>query len=247
MLERKNVEGVCSRRQMDEASRSGKGVGSSLAAPRAWKTPEEQPRLALDAMSALINGLSGKREPCSPAWNQMQDACVARVESPACMILGPGPTDGVLTSAEALSKVLRGLDAYDSGAGSSTLASLRILKLSLPVDTTSASSLLWMLPDFAGCYLREPERMVTDAMHGAQEFSFTPEPYFDPMLTHRRRTYVELVRLLVRRGMVRFILDPKERVGLFAVRKDGGQNQWLIVDTRRSTFRLRPERGASLE
>ena len=60
------------------------------------------------------------------------------------------------------------------------------------------------------------------------------------MLTHRRRTYVELVRLLVRRGMVRFILDPKERVGLFAVRKDGGQKQWLIVDARRSTLRLRP-------
>ena len=179
----------------------------------------------------------------------MQDACVARVDSLACMMLEPVSTDGVPTSAEALSQVLRGLHASDSGAGSSTPASLNLLKLSLPVDTTMASSLLSMLPDFAGRYLREPERMVTDAMHGAWELPLA-EPYFDPVLTRRRRTYVELVRLLAHRGLVRFTLEPKERVGRVGVRKDGGQKEreaHNCCSEEQVAAAPLSERGASLE
>ena len=69
--------------------------------------------------------------------------------------------------------------------------------------------------------------MVNDAMHCAQVMSTTPEPYFDPVLVHHRRTCLELVRLLAWRGMVRFTLKPKEKVGLFAVRKDDGLKQRL--------------------
>ena len=97
-----------------------------------------------------------------------------------------------------------------------------------------------MLPDFAERYLRESGRMVTAAVHGCQELFSAPEPYFDPLLHHRRRTCVELVRLLARRGMVRFTLEPKEKVGLFAVRKDSSQKQGLTVDARRSNLLLRP-------
>ena len=100
----------------------------------------------------------------------------------------------------------------DSGAGSSTTtASLSIPKLSLPVDATGACCLLSVLPDSAERYLREPERMVNDAMHCAQVMSTAPEPHFDLVLLHRRRTYLELVRLLARRGMVRFTLEPKSK------------------------------------
>ena len=116
-----------------------------------------------DALSAL-NWLSGKREPAPFARNQMQDASVARADTPTCSMLGDVSTVGVPTSAEALSKVLRGLDAYDRGAGSSTLASLSISKVSLPVDATGACCLFSVLPDSAGRHLREPERMVNDAM-----------------------------------------------------------------------------------
>ena len=72
-----------------------------------------------DALSAP-HWLSGKREPALSARSQMQDACVARVDTLACSMLGELSTVGVPTSAEALSKVLQGLDAYDSGGGSST-------------------------------------------------------------------------------------------------------------------------------
>ena len=89
-----------------------------------------------DALSAL-NWLSGKREPAPFARNHMQDACVTQMDTLACSMLGDVSTVGVPTSAEALPKVLRGLDAYDSAAGSSTLASLSIPKLSLPVDATA--------------------------------------------------------------------------------------------------------------
>ena len=39
-------------------------------------------------------------------------------------------------------------------------------------------------------------------------------------------------------GMVRFTLEPKEKVGLFVVRKDDGLKQRLIVDARRSNLRF---------
>ena len=41
---------------------------------------------------------------------------MAQVGSLACVMLGPGSTDGAPTSIKALSKVFRGLDAYNSGA-----------------------------------------------------------------------------------------------------------------------------------
>ena len=132
-----------------------------------------------------------------------------------------------LTSGETFSIFLRGLDACDSGAGSSTLASLSISTLSLPVDATGACSLVSVLPDSAGRYLREPERMITDSMHCAQVLPLAPDPYFAPVLTHSRRTYLTLTRLLARRGTVRFTLEPNERVG-------------PIVDARRSDLRFRP-------
>ena len=124
---------------------------------------------------------------CAATWapfarNQMQDACVARVDTLPCSMLGGSSTVGVPTAAEALCKVLRSLDACDSGAGSSTLASLSIPKLSLPVDAVGACCLFSVLPDSAGRYLREPERMVNDAMRCAQVMSTALEPYFDPVL-----------------------------------------------------------------
>ena len=84
------------------------------------------------------------------------------------------------------------------------------------------------------------EHMVNDALHCAQAMSTAPEPYSGPVLVHRLRTFLELVRLLARRGVVRFTLEPKEEVGLFAVRKDDGLKQTLIVDARWSNLRFRP-------
>ena len=117
MRTRKGVEGVFSRRQMNDTSGRGTGIASSFAAlHRAVRSPEEQPRLPFrsgsrdlfplgrdphhalppkgyaqrvetlrrhlvdDALSAL-NWLFGKREPAPYARIQMQDACVARVET----------------------------------------------------------------------------------------------------------------------------------------------------------------------
>ena len=54
--------------------------------------------------------------------------------------------------------------------------------------------------------------------------------------THRRRTYLELIRLLASRGMVHVTLEPIERVGLFVVRKDDGLKQRLTVDAQRSAL-----------
>ena len=109
---------------------------------------------------------------------------MARVDTLACWMLGNLSTVGVPTSAEALSKVTRGLDAHDSGAGSSTLASLNIPKLSLAVDATGACCLLSVLPHSAECHLREPEHMVDDVLHCAQVLSTAPELHFDPVLVH---------------------------------------------------------------
>ena len=183
-----------------------------------------------DALSAL-NWLSGKREPAPFARNQMQDACVWRVD--------------ILQRVRSLCKLLQRLCPRSCG-GSTLIASLSISKLSLPVDATGACCLLSVLPDSAERYLREPERMVKDALHCAQVMSTAPEPYFDLVLVHRRRTYLELVRLLARRGTVRFAIEPKEKVGLFAARNDDGLKQRLIVDARRSNLCFRPSPNVSL-
>ena len=45
---------------------------------------------------------------------------------------------------------------------------------------------------------------------------------------------------------MRFTLEPKEKVCLFAVRKDGGLKQRLIVDAQRSNLRFRPCPNVSL-
>ena len=139
------------------------------------------------------------------------------------------------------SKVLRGLDAHDSGAGSSTPASLSIPKLSLPVDATESlqvalgvARLGRALPEGAGAHGNRTR------CNGSQVLPLAPETNFDLVLTHRRRTYLELMRLLAIRSMARFTLEPEERVGLCAVRKDGGLKQRLIVDARRSNLRFRP-------
>ena len=79
---------------------------------------------------------------------------MARVDNLASAMLREISIVGVPTSADALSKVSRSLDAYDSGAGSSALASPSFPKLSLPVNATGACCLLSVLPDSAKRYLR---------------------------------------------------------------------------------------------
>ena len=168
---------------MDDSSGRGTGNGSSLAAiPRAVRSPKEQPRLPFRSCSrdlfpltrdphralplvgsthlvddtlSTLNWLSGKREPAPFARKSDARRLCGAGGYPGEFDAGSNVTTvGVPTSAEPLSKVLRGLDAYDSGAGSSTLASLSCPKLSLPVDATGACCLLSMLPDSAGRYLR---------------------------------------------------------------------------------------------
>ena len=249
---------------MDETSGQGMGDRSSLAAAhRAWRSPEEQPRLTYsagsrdlfplerdpqrdlppkgysrcvetlrrhlvdDALSAL-NWLSGKRSHfqfhasrCKTfAWRGRTPSLVR------CW--------GVCGHRRCANFLLE--RPFPRSYGSRHLSQwCGIFHTSLPqnIDAVASSrchgacSLLSVLPDSAGRYLMEPERMITDSMLCAQ-------------VLPRRRTYLELIRLLARRWMVRFTLEPKERVGLFAVRKDGGWKQKLIVDARRSDLRFRP-------
>ena len=115
------------------------------------------------------------------------------------------------TSAEASSKVLPGLDAYDTGAGSSTLASPQYTEAVASSRCHGSLLLAICVARLSGRYLREPELMVNDAMHCAQVMSAAPEPYFEPVLVHRRRTHLELVRLLARRGMVSRLLCGPSR------------------------------------
>ena len=61
-----------------------------------------------DALSVL-NWPSGKRGPLSFAHDQMQDACVARVDNLACAMLGDISIVGVPTSASTLLTVVRDL------------------------------------------------------------------------------------------------------------------------------------------
>ena len=57
---------------------------------------------------------------------------------------------------------------------------------------------------------------------------------FDPVLRFNQKKYQRLVQEFARKGLVRGLSSVKEEVGMFAVWKDKGRAQRLIIDARRA-------------
>ena len=73
-----------------------------------------------------------------------------------------------------------------------------------------------------------------------------PEVVFDPVLMRNRKAYVRLVKDLDRRGMLRWQRNVFEQVGLFFVRKSGGDQIRMITDARRANMHFAVPPGVRL-
>eukprot|EP00959_Pyramimonas_sp_CCMP1952_P074273 1552007-Pyramimonas_sp.AAC.1 len=92
----------------------------------------------------------------------------------------------------------------------------------------------------------EGERMRLTADEHLTEAQLQDIPcYVDPALTRNRRKYVRFLKDLHRRGLVKFSLSCRERVGLFFAKKKSGQLR-MILDARRANAHCRPPPHASL-
>jgi hypothetical protein len=72
------------------------------------------------------------------------------------------------------------------------------------------------------------------------------QEFMDRRLRYNQKEYRRLVRELYQRGPVVPLEDGVERVGLFAVWKEKGVRQRLIVDARRANARFRVPPGVDL-
>ncbi|CAE7387508.1 TRPT1 [Symbiodinium sp. CCMP2592] len=63
-------------------------------------------------------------------------------------------------------------------------------------------------------------------------------PYWDPLLRIGTKNYKTLVRRLDKVGLLSYTTSPKDRAGMFFVRKSDGVRQRLIIDGRRANTRL---------
>ena len=75
-----------------------------------------------------------------------------------------------------------------------------------------------------------------------------PEPYWDPVHRGMRRERLQLMRSILRSGLVRALLAGrgKERASPFFVAKPKSDKIRIIVDARRSNLRFRSPPGVTL-
>ncbi|CAE7243495.1 pksN [Symbiodinium natans] len=159
------------------------------------------------------------------ALEHVKAACVASLELPE------GATSPCSPEA-AFRELLRGSSVYE--AAGSTLASFSLDRVSLPEsvhDCPQVTDLLYGTD--AHQYLEDPERMLKPA-----EDHSDITPYWDPLLRKSVRHYKSLIQRLHKIGYCSYTLTPKERAGIFVVKKSDGVRQRLIIDGRRANFRF---------
>ena len=149
---------------------------------------------------------------------------------------------------EALRLLLQSGGQYDSVAATGALAPFGSGELSLPSSAHAAPTLVSMLGAedaqvFEG--FRE-HLLLPDADYANLAQSEGPAAlYFDPVLTHQRRKYLDLLVLMNSQGLLCWRREVEERVGLFCVTKKNGALR-LIADARRTNARFRKPWGISL-
>ena len=153
-------------------------------------------------------------------------ACVASLELPEGHALP-------ITPEAAFRALLCGSSVY--AEANSTLTSFCLERISLPDDTHDCPEVEKLLMDTdAYQYLKDPERMLRPP----EEVVCDVTPYWDPLLRSSAKHYRRLIQHLDRIGFLAYTLSPRERAGIFFVRKSDGIRQRLIVDGRRANARL---------
>ena len=99
-----------------------------------------------------------------------------------------------------------------------------------------------LLPEDALRYLEAPERMLKED----GDCHCDVVPYWDATLRNSPRAYKDFIRHLYKIGYLDVTLEPKERAGMFFVKKSDGVRIRLIIDARRGNARFRDPPGISL-
>ena len=143
------------------------------------------------------------------------------------------------TPEAALVELLRGADDYSGPA--STLTAYRRERVSMPDSLHSSFALSELLPDDALHYLEAPERMLKSN----EDVDCDVVPYWDAALRNKPRAYKDFIKHLHGIGYLDVTREPKERAGMFFVKKSDGVRIRLIIDARRGNSRFRDSPGIS--
>ena len=189
-----------------------------------------------DAISSL-NWLSGSsaRDVAQRHVSPAQAAAITRIQR---AVEDSAPTEPLLPPHEAARTLLRTQAGY--GLDDTTVAPFQDGKVSLPSSAVSCPRAVDLLGGRARTSLEnfETEILRSDAdvwQHDALEGRV--EPYMDVVLSKNKKMYLNFVKDLISRGVVRWCRFAKERTTLFFVRKKDGRLR-LVADARRSNRRF---------
>ena len=144
------------------------------------------------------------------------------------------------TPEAALTELLRGADDYSGPA--STLAAYHRERVSMPDSLHNSPALSELLPEDALHFLEAPERMLRTE----EDVDCDVVPYWDATLRNNPRAYKDFIKHLYGIGYLDVTRSPKERAGMFFVKKSDGVRIRLIIDARRGNARFRDPPGISL-
>ena len=193
---------------------------------------QSEAEICNEAVSAL-NWCSGAAaaEGCSTSTVQEETHQII-VDSLRCI----GADSEGLSARDAASSLLKGrLDYSSDKSGTTNMASYGRGELSLPDHTDGSPDVRDVVSSKARVFLQDiRQRMLRDDKSLAEVRSGKPEtkPYMDRVLASSQRRYVQFVKLLHSRGLVRFLPYRHEEVAMFFVRKKDNRLR-VIVDARR--------------
>lgn len=134
-------------------------------------------------------------------------------------------TEG-LSAREAASALLKGrLDDSVAKSGTTSMASYGRGDLSLPESVAGSPNLCDVLSSDARVYLQDiRQQMLRDADSLGEVRSGRPPtiPYMDPVLAKSRRRYIQFIKLLYSRGLIRYLTYRREEVATFSCERKTG-------------------------
>jgi hypothetical protein len=158
------------------------------------------------------------------------------------------PPEGAPNALAAARALLVARAGYSTGSGEVMLAPYQAGAVSLVANALDGPMVEDVTSGAARLYLDEwEERMLrTDAEYQEMlEKDGTVEPYIDSTLKSSSHQYLQFINDFKRRCLLRWTRAPKERVGVFFVRKKDGKLR-LIIDARRTNQRFRTPPGVAL-
>ena len=178
-------------------------------------------RRGLDETVVALNSLSfvGERvqEEVTSFTSDLQEKAHARLRK---LVTMHQPQTAIPSTQAAFQELLRGRAVYGDSAVNPNLATFSsVARVSMPTSLAGSPYLNDVLPHDQLHHLEGSlQRMLRDTheFEAVRDQGGLPEPYWDPMLRKSRRKYIQLMRALLRLGLVRALPrgSGKERTSI---------------------------------